>query len=255
MILIKSVAEIETMKEAGRISARALRLTCEAVRAGITTAELDAIAEEAIRSEGGIPAFLGYGGFPSSICASINEEVVHGMPSKKRVLRQGDLVTIDVGAIIDGFYGDNANTVGVGVIDARSQLLIDTTRAGLYAGIEMCRPGNTLGDVSAAIGERAERAKLGIVREYVGHGIGRAMHEDPNIANYGTAKTGPLLRPGMVFAIEPMFNLGSDRVRVLNDGWTVVTSDRKRSAQIEHTVAITETGPIILTREPDRNPH
>lgn len=255
MILIKSVAEIETMKEAGRISARALRLTCEAVRPGITTAELDAIAEEAIRSEGGIPAFLGYGGFPSSICASINEEVVHGMPSKKRVLREGDLITIDVGAIIDGFYGDNANTVGVGIIDAQSQLLIDTTRAGLYAGIEMCRPGNTLGDVSAAIGECAERAKMGIVREYVGHGIGRAMHEEPNVANYGTAKTGPLLRPGMVFAIEPMFNLGGDRVRVLNDGWTVVTSDRKRSAQIEHTVAVTEAGPVILTREPNRDPH
>lgn len=255
MIKIKTPAELEIMKEAGRISARALRLAREAAAPGMSTAELDAIAEAAIREEGAIPAFKGYGGFPASICASINDEVVHGIPSKQIKLCVGDVLTIDVGAVFEGFFGDNADTFGVGDIDEDSQRLIDTTRRGLYAGIAKCVIGNTLGDVSTAIGACAEAERLGIVREYVGHGIGRAMHEDPNVPNYGTPGTGPALKAGMVFAIEPMFNLGGDRVRTRQDGWTVVTVDGKRSAQIEHTVAVTEAGPLILTQEPGRKPH
>lgn len=251
MIIVKSQSELEVMKEAGRISALALRVACEAVAPGVTTAELDEIAEETIRKEGAIPSFLGYGGFPGSICASVNEQVVHGIPSKRVKLRAGDIVTIDVGAIFEGYNGDNANTVGVGAIDSESQRLIDVTRKALYAGIEKAVVGNHLGDVSAAIGAVGDAAGLGIVREYVGHGIGQDMHEDPNIPNYYDPHVGmgPALRKGMCLAIEPMFNLGGDAVRKLRDGWTVVTKDKSRSAQIEHTIAITEDGPLILTQE------
>lgn len=237
------------MREAGRIAALALRVARDAARPGISTAEIDALAEAAIRAEGAIPAFKGYGGFPATICASVNEQVVHGIPSSKVILREGDIFTIDVGAIYNGFYGDNADTVAVGAVDARSASLIETTRKALYAGISRCVAGNRLGDVSAAIGAVGDAAKLGIVREYVGHGIGRQMHEDPNVPNYGRAHSGPVLKEGMVIAIEPMFNLGGDAVRVLADGWTVVTADGSRSAQIEHTVAITADGPVILTKE------
>lgn len=237
------------MREAGRISARALRIACEAAKPGVTTAELDAIAEKVIRSEGAVPAFLGYGGFKGTICASINEEVVHGIPSRKRKLKAGDVLTIDVGAIYKGYYGDNANTVGIGQIDPESQRLIDITREALYAGIEQVRIGNHLNDVSAAVGAVAEREGLGIVREYVGHGIGSSMHEEPNVPNYATDALGPILKEGMVIAIEPMFALGSGSTRVLRDGWTVVTADSSRAAQIEHTVAVTADGPLILTVE------
>lgn len=239
------------MKEAGRISALALRVACEAAAPGVSTAELDEIAEETIRKEGAIPSFLGYGGFPGSICASVNEQVVHGIPSKRVKLREGDIVTIDVGAIFEGYNGDNANTVGVGKIDSESQRLIDVTRSALYAGIEKAVVGNHLGDVSAAIGAVGDAAGLGIVREYVGHGIGQNMHEDPNVPNFYDPHVGigPQLRKGMCLAIEPMFNLGGDAVRTLRDGWTVVTRDKSRSAQIEHTIAITEDGPLILTQE------
>lgn len=251
VIIIKSPGEIEVMKEAGRISAKALRVACEAAAPGVTTAEIDAIAEETIRKEGAVPSFLGYAGFPGSICASVNEQVVHGIPSPKKVLKEGDILTVDVGAIFDGYHGDNANTVGVGTIDPDSQRLIDVTRRALYAGIEAARIGNHLCDVSAAIGAVADEAGLGIVREYVGHGIGRDMHEDPNVPNYydESLGQGPLLRKGMVIAIEPMLNLGGDAVRTLRDGWTVITRDKKRSAQIEHTIALTAEGPIILTQE------
>lgn len=249
MIVLKTPSEIDAMREAGRVAALALRVAREVAAPGVTTAEVDEAAEAAIRAEGAIPAFKGYGGFPATICASVNDQVVHGIPSKKIRLAEGDLFTIDVGAIVGGFYGDNADSVGIGRIDKRSQLLIDTTREALYAGIAQCVPGNHLGDISAAIEAVANRERLGIVREYVGHGIGRAMHEDPNVPNYGRAGTGPLLQVGMVIAIEPMLNLGGDEVRVLRDGWTVVTADRSRSAQIEHTVAITEDGPRILTLE------
>jgi len=235
------------MREAGRISALALHAAGSAVKPGATTAELDEIAEQTIRDNGAIPAFKGYGGFPSSICASINEELVHGLPTPHRVLQEGDILTIDVGAIYKGYVGDNADTFAVGQIDAESQRLIDVTREGLYAGIEKCVDGYRLGDVSAAIGAVAKRAELGIVREYVGHGIGAKMHEEPSIPNWGARGTGPRLKAGMVLALEPMFTLGDWRVEVLSDGWTVSTRDGSRCAQIEHTVAITKRGPEILT--------
>lgn len=249
MIIIKSPAEIDAMREAGRISARALSAARAAAVPGATTAQVDAAAEAAIIAAGAVPAFKGYAGFPATICASLNDQVVHGLPSKRVRLAEGDILTIDVGAIFGGFYGDNADTVGIGAIDARSQLLIDTTREALFAGIAMCHPGNHLGDVGAAIEGIARREGLGVVREYVGHGIGRSMHEDPNVPNYGRPGSGPELKAGMVLAIEPMFNLGGEAVRLLRDGWTVVTADRSRSAQIEHTVAITNDGPVILTLE------
>jgi len=235
------------MREAGRISAHALRLVSASVAPGVSTAQLDRIAEEAIVACGATPAFKGYQGFPATICASINDELVHGLPSENRILVEGDIITIDVGAIYQGYVGDNADTFAVGAIDPLSQKLIDVTRAGLYAGIEQCIDGNRLGDVGAAIGAVARGEGLGIVKEYTGHGIGARMHEDPSIPNWGTRKTGPRLRTGMVLALEPMFSLGGDRVERLGDGWTVVMSDGARCAQIEHTVAITEEGPEILT--------
>jgi len=239
------------MAQAGRISALALKRAGEAVAPGVSTAKLDEIAEQTIRDNGAIPAFKGYGGFPSSICASINDELVHGLPSPNRILQEGDIITIDVGAIYKGYVGDNADTFPVGHIDTESQRLIDVTREGLYAGIEKCIDGYRLGDVSAAIGAVAKRANLGIVREYVGHGIGSKMHEEPSIPNWGMRGTGPRLKAGMVLAIEPMFTLGDYRVEVLSDGWTVSTRDGSRCAQIEHTVAIAKDGPQILTSVPD----
>lgn len=249
MIIRKSTSEIEVMREAGRISARALRLVGEAVRPGVSTAELDAIAEAAIREEGAVPAFKGYHGFPATLCTSLNDQVVHGIPAKAVVLRDGDILSVDVGAIIDGYYGDNAATFAVGTVSDQARLLLDTTAASLAAGIERCVPGGRLYDIGAAVQAVAEAQGFGVVREYVGHGIGRAMHEDPNVPNYGTAGTGPRLEVGMVFAIEPMVNAGGHAVDSLPDGWTVVTRDGSLSAHFEHTVAITESGPLILTAE------
>ena len=249
-IIIKTPAEIEQMKEAAVVSARALRLACEAAQPGISTAEINDIAETVIREAGATPTFLGYGGFPASICASINSEVVHGIPGKYVKLCRGDIFSVDVGATLNGWVGDNANTVAVGgETDPQSQHLIDVTREALYAGIAQCVPGKRLGDVSAAIGTVGRAGGLGILQEYVGHGIGRAMHEDPNIPNEGKPGRGPVLRAGMVFAIEPMFTLGTDRIIKRSDGWTIVTRDGSRAAHIEHTVAITEDGPLILTQE------
>ena len=239
------------MREACRISALALRHVGEAVAPGVTTAELDAIAEAVIRDHDATPAFKGYGGFPATICTSINEELVHGIPSPHRVLSEGDIVTVDVGAVYQGFVGDTADTFAVGAIDAHSQRLIDVTREGLYAGIEQCVDGHRLGDVCAAIGAVGKQAGLGIVREYTGHGVGAKMHEEPTIPNWGTRGTGPKLKVGMTLALEPMFALGDGRVEVLGDGWTVVMRDGSRCAQIEHTVAITPDGPEILTITPD----
>lgn len=236
------------MREAGRVSALALRLAGEAAVVGVTTAELDRIAEDAIRREGGIPAFKGYNGFPATLCTSVNEQVVHGIPGSRK-LRDGDILSIDVGAIIDGYYGDNARTFAVGAVAARTLHLMDVTRRSLESGIAQCRVGMRLYDVSAAVQRVAESAGFGIVREYVGHGIGRHMHEEPQVPNYGPAGKGPTLQPGMVLAIEPMINEGGAEVRQLDDGWTVVTSDGKPSAHYEHTVAITEEGPVILTLE------
>ncbi len=237
------------MREAGRITARALRLVGQAVRIGISTKELDQIAEAAIRDAGALPAFKGYHGFPATICASVNGEVVHGIPSAARVLSQGDILSVDVGAIIDGYYGDSASTFPVGVISQEATRLLDATSRSLDAGIAKMRAGMRLYDISSAIQTVAEAAGFSVVREYVGHGIGRSMHEDPQIPNYGPAGKGPTLREGMVFAIEPMINAGSPEVRSLDDGWTVVTVDGGYSAHFEHTVAIGPEGPVVLTME------
>jgi len=237
------------MREAGRISARALRLVGDAVRPGVSTAELDEIAESAIREAGAAPAFKGYHGFPATLCTSLNQQVVHGIPSREIVLVEGDILSVDVGAIHDGYYGDNAATFAVGAISERAGLLLETTAAALRAGIEQCVVGNRLYDIGSAVQAVAEAQGFGVVREYVGHGIGRSMHEDPNVPNYGTAGTGPKLESGMVLAIEPMVNAGGYHVDALSDGWTVVTRDGSLSAHFEHTVAITEAGPLVLTAE------
>ncbi len=237
------------MREAGRLSARTLRIVGDAVKPGVTTEELDELAETVIREGGGIPAFKGYHGFPKTLCTSVNAQVVHGIPSPLIVLGEGQIVSVDVGAIIDGYYGDNAGTFSVGVIDSQAQALLDATKASLAAGIKQCVVGNRLFDIGHAVQSVAEGAGFSVVREYVGHGIGRAMHEDPNVPNYGTAGKGPRLETGMVFAIEPMVNAGGHQVESLSDGWTVVTRDGSLSAHFEHTVAITEHGPMVLTLE------
>lgn len=249
MIVRKSSTEIEVMREAGRISARALRMVGDAVKPGMTTAELDQIAESVIREAGAVPAFKGYHGFPATLCTSVNSQVVHGIPSVGVVLREGDILSVDVGAIWDGYYGDNAATFPVGMVSQQASALLATTRSSLEAGIAQCVPGRRLFDIGAAVQGVAEAAGFGVVREYVGHGIGRAMHEDPNVPNYGKAGTGPTLETGMVLAIEPMVNAGTFHVDALDDGWTVVTRDGSLSAHFEHTVAVTEDGPLILTAE------
>jgi methionyl aminopeptidase len=249
VIVRKSKAEIEIMREAGRVSARALRLVGEAVAVGVTTFELDEIAEAAIRADGGVPAFKGYHGFPKTLCTSINCQVVHGIPSEMIKLRAGDIISVDVGAIVDGYYGDNARTFPVGSISDEATRLLAATKASLDAGIEQARAGNHLFDIGASVQAVAEGAGFSVVREYVGHGIGRQMHEDPNVPNYGIAGKGPRLEVGMVLAIEPMVNAGSASVDALPDGWTVVTRDGRLSAHFEHTVAITAEGPVLLTVE------
>lgn len=249
MIIRKSPSEIEVMREAGRISALALRVAGEAVRPGISTLELDRIAEEAIRAAGAVPAFLGYHGYPATLCTSVNSQVVHGIPSRSVVLREGDIVSVDVGAIVDGYYGDNANTFMVGEVSDAARELIAKTTESLHAGIAHCVAGERLHDIGAAVQAVAEGAGLGVVREYVGHGIGRSMHEDPNVPNFGKPGTGARLEVGMVLAVEPMINAGGAEVRSLPDGWTVVTQDGSLSAHVEHTIAITEDGPLILTKE------
>ncbi len=248
MIIRKSASELELMRTAGRITARALRMVGEAVAPGVTTAELDRLAEQVIRSAGAVPAFKGYHDFPATICASLNEQVVHGIPGPT-VLREGDILSVDVGAIVDGYYGDSAMTFPVGEVAPDATALMDATRRALEAGIAACIPGMRLYDISAAIQRVAEEPGYGVVREYVGHGIGRAMHEEPQVPNFGPAGKGPTLAAGMVFAIEPMVNAGAPGVRALDDGWTVVTADGSLSAHFEHTVAVTESGPLVLTLE------
>ena len=236
------------MREAGRITARALRIVGEALRVGARTRELDEVAEAAIREEGAVPAFLGYQGFPASICSSLNEQVVHGIPGDVK-LHDGDIISIDIGAIIDGYYGDSARTFGIGRVSDEAIRLMQVTEESLEAGIEQCVPGHRLYDISHAVQTVAEAAGFSVVREYVGHGIGRAMHEEPQIPNYGPAGKGPELKEGMVFAIEPMINAGGATVQSLPDGWTVVTADGSLSAHFEHTVAVTASGPLVLTKE------
>jgi len=249
MIIKKSPAEIDAMKEAGRISAKVLREVGARVQPGISTLELDRFVETLIRLEGGVPAFKGYNGFPGSICASVNEQIVHGIPSADVILQEGDILSIDTGAIVDGWVGDNAWTFPVGNISADKQALLDTTEECMWAALDAARAGNHLGDIGAATQEIAEAKGYGVVREYVGHGIGRNMHEDPNVPNYGRRGNGLKLEVGMVFAIEPMVNMGTHKTRQMPDGWLVNTADGLPSAHFEKTVAITEDGPMILTTE------
>lgn len=246
--LIKSPEELEFLRRAGRELARIREAVVEMVAPGVSTESLDQAARSRMEKIGATPAFLGYHGFPATICASINAEIVHGIPSGKRRLEEGDLVSIDMGLILDGFYSDTAVTVAVGAVSSEADALIEVTRRGLDAGIGAFQLGNRLGDISAAIQAVGEGAGYGVVREYTGHGIGREMHEDPRIKNFGQAGTGMRLRKGMVFALEPMFNLGSWGTVVLDDKWTVVTDDGSLSAHFEHTVALTDEGPEILTK-------
>ncbi|MDU4961525.1 MAG: type I methionyl aminopeptidase [Sporomusaceae bacterium] len=247
MIILKSEREINYMRDAGRIVAETLQEVKKAVCPSITTLELDHVAEDYIKSCGAVPTFKGYHGFPGNICASVNEQVVHGIPGVKK-LKNGDTVSIDIGAVINGYHGDAALTVPVGEIDAEVQKLLDVTEESLHKGIEQAIAGNRLSDISHAVQTHAEKHGYGVVRDYVGHGIGRNMHEDPQIPNYGIPGHGPRLKTGMTLAIEPMINMGTHLVKVLDDGWTVVTADGKPSAHFEHSVAITPDGPEILTR-------
>jgi methionyl aminopeptidase len=252
MISLKSPHEIEVMRAANLIVAEVLAELRELVRPGVTTAELDRVAEDFTRRRGAVPAFKGYevNGrvFPKSVCLSINEEVVHGIPSEKRVLQEGDIVGIDFGVCYQGLYGDAAITVAVGQADPDSQRLMQATRDALWAGIEQVQVGRRLGDVSAAIQERVERDGFSVVREFVGHGIGKRLHEEPQVPNFGERDRGVRLREGMVLAIEPMVNAGGPDVIVKADGWTAVTRDRSRSAHFEHSVAVTGKGPYVLSQ-------
>jgi methionyl aminopeptidase len=247
VIVIKSKSEIATMREAGRIVAKTLEELKQIVRPGVTTYELDQVAQKIITQHGAIPTFKGYRGFPASICTSINHEVVHGIPSRKRVLNEGDIISIDVGATLRGLVGDAAITLPVGRISERARRLLETTEGALWSAIAQCRAGNYLEDISGAIQDYAESRGYSVVREYVGHGVGRQMHEDPQIPNFRQGKRGPQLKPGMTFALEPMVNEGTAETRVLRDKWTVVTRDGKLSAHFEHTVAITDGEPEVLT--------
>lgn len=247
MIILKSQRELNYLRDAGRIVAEALNEVKKAVKPDVTTLDIDRIAEQYIKSKGAIPTFKGYHGFPGHICASVNEEVVHGIPGLKR-LKNGDSISIDLGATINGYVGDSAITVPVGEVDAEVQQLLDVTEQSLYKGIEQAIAGNRLGDISHAIQTHAESFGYGVVRDYVGHGIGRNMHEDPQIPNYGLPGRGPRLKSGMTLAIEPMINAGTHEVKTLENNWTVVTVDGKRSAHFEHTIAITPDGPEILTK-------
>ena len=247
MIILKSEREINYMRDAGKIVANTLSEVKKAVKPNVTTLELDGIAEKYMKSCGAIPAFKGYHGFPGNICSSVNEEVVHGIPGLKK-LKNGDTVSVDIGAVINGYYGDAAITIPVGEIDTEVQRLLDVTEQSLYKGIERAIINNRLSDISHAVQQHAESFGYGVVRDYVGHGIGRNMHEDPQVPNYGQPGRGPRLKPGMTLAIEPMINMGTHEVTTLDDGWTVITSDGKRSAHFEHTIAITHDGPEIMTK-------
>jgi methionyl aminopeptidase len=254
MIVRKTTSEIERMAKAGAVVAELHDVIREAIKPGVSTAELDEIAERVTRSHGAIPSFKGYRGFPATLCTSINDEIVHGIPSDRRILRDGDLIKIDAGAIVDGYHGDSAATWVVGdadAVDPRVLDLVHHTREGLWAGLRAAVPGGRLTDISAAVEAHALPHGYGVVQEYVGHGIGRALHEDPHVPNYGRPGRGPKLVTGLVLAIEPMFNLGTADTEVLDDDWTVVTADGQVSAHWEHTVAITPDGPWVLTARSD----
>ncbi len=247
MISLKTERQIKLMREACIISARALRLGGEAVQPGVTTQEIDNIVRKYIEGCGATPSFLGYGGFPASACISINDEVIHGIPSSKRVIKNGDIVSLDIGAFFNGYHGDNAATFAAGDVTPEAQALMDATRESLYQGIAQAKVGNRLGDVSYAIQRYVEDRGFSVVRDFVGHGVGANLHEDPSVPNYGTPSRGVRLAKGMTIAIEPMINAGTEKIKVLPDGWTVKTLDGKLSAHFEHTIAITGDGPVILT--------
>lgn len=248
MIIQKSIKEIKLMREAGKIVAETHEILREAAKEGISTFELDMLAEANIRKYGAIPSFKGYGGFPGSICASPNDVVVHGIPSKEIILKNGDIISIDIGAFYKGYHGDAAKTHPVGKISDEDKLLIEETRNSFYKGVEMAIVGNRLSDISYNIQQHVEQFQLSVVRDFVGHGVGVSLHEDPPIPNYGSPNRGPRLVEGMVLAIEPMINQGTYRVKVLEDNWTVITLDGMKSAHYEHTIAITENGPEFLTK-------
>ncbi len=246
MVTLKSAREIEAMRRSGKITSRVLTELIKTARPGMTTRELDELAERGIREAGGVPTFKGYNGFAGSICASVNDEVVHGIPGS-RVLRDGDLLSIDIGTTLDGYVSDSAVTIAVGNIAQNARRLLEVTQECLAIGIAQMQRGNRLGDIGAAVQAHAEGRGYGVVRELVGHGVGRAMHEEPQVPNYGERGTGMELRPGLVLALEPMITEGSKKIRILADGWTVVTADGKLAAHFEHTIAVTEDGPKILT--------
>jgi methionyl aminopeptidase len=251
VIILKTPAEIEIMARASRLVAETLAMLRREVRAGVTTEDLDRLAEQFIRSHGGTPAFKGYRNYPKTLCASINDQVVHGIPSK-RALKEGDIIGLDLGAIVDGFYGDSAVTVVVGKVNPRIANLVKVTEESLYAGIAQAVVGNRLSDISHAVQRHAEAAGFSVVTDFVGHGIGRQLHEEPQVPNYGKPGQGPRLQEGMVLAIEPMINMGNSGVRVLDDRWTAVTTDGSLSAHFEHTIAIQSSGPPrILTQVPE----
>jgi methionyl aminopeptidase len=252
MILRKSPAELDLMAKAGAVVARLHEVLRDALRPGMSTAELDEIAEREVRSRGAVPSFKGYRGFPATLCTSVNSQIVHGIPSPDVILREGDLVKIDAGAIVEGYHGDSAVTWIVG--DSATEevrALVETTRAALWEGLLRARVGGRLTDISAAVERRGSAGGYGIVREFVGHGIGRALHEDPHVPNYGRPGRGPKLVSGIALAVEPMFNLGSAETEMLDDDWTAVTADGSLSAHWEHTVAITDDGPWVLTARAD----
>ena len=247
MVVLKTSRELKAMRDAGRISSRALKLAGEAVEPGVSTLEIDRIVRKYIEEQGATPSFLNYGGFPASACISVNDVVIHGIPRKNQILKQGDIVSIDVGAFYEGFHGDNAWTFPCGEVSKEAQALMDVTRESLFKGINAARPGNRLGDIGSAVQRYVEARGYSVVRDFVGHGVGAELHEDPSVPNYGTPGRGVRLLPGMTIAIEPMENQGVHTVETLSDNWSVVTSDGKLSAHFEHTIAITPDGPVILT--------
>ena len=247
MISVKNKRELQAMREACVISARALKLAGEAVQPGVTTAEIDREVRRYIESTGAKPSFLGYGGFPASACISVNNVVIHGIPDK-RVIKAGDIVSVDVGAFYNGYHGDNAATFAAGEVSPEAQALMDATRESLYEGIKAAAEGSRIGDIGAAVQRYVEVRGYSVVRQFVGHGVGANLHEDPSVPNFGTPGRGPRLLPGMTLAIEPMVNAGVSEVKILGDGWTTVTADGSLSAHFEHTIAITPDGPVILTQ-------
>ena len=247
MVIVKNSDQLRLMREAGKITGEALAYAHTFVREGVSTKFLDGKIREFIEKHGARPSFLGYGGFPGSACISINNEVIHGIPNAKRFLEEGDIVKIDVGAYIGGFHGDSANTFGVGKISEDAEKLIAVTRESFFRGVKAAVPGKRIGDIGSAISGYAEDLGYGVVRKFVGHGVGHELHEDPEVPNFGTAGRGARLYTGMTIAIEPMINIGTRDVKILNDGWTVITADGSLSAHYEHTVAITDGEPILLT--------